>query len=481
MDIGPVRRQSLIVFGSSIGVTIIGFFATIYIAHVAGATALGGFFLLLAYTGIIGLFTDCGIGGAATQRISEGTEQDEFFSAHTAVRMVLLAGTLAVLFAIQPVFVDLNQAGLFSWLIIALLVSTAAGIISTGVYGSGKVGILQIADFLNNIIRIFVQILAVYLGFSVAGLAGGFIAGLSAGLLVNLKFLNRKFLRFERRHVRSLFAFSGWSFITALAGTLMGYADTILVGYFFSNAEVGLYRTAFQLTAMALFSMNALRISLYPKVASSWTSGDSVFIETSLCRSFSFSLALAIPAAAGAWVIGGPLLYYLYGSPFAAAGTAMVILFAVQIVTVILSLETMCLGALNQPGAVFRGTVLGAFTTIVLDIILIPSYGITGAAVSLLIGTFLITIAAHRALTRFIRVIIEVRTVVSIIAASVIMAIIVEVYQFFIPLTNVFLIGGAVMTGIVIYSFLLLRLDYSIRDEVRELVRGIGLPWPGLL
>ena len=79
MDIGPVRRHSLIAFISSIGVTVIGFFATIYIAHNAGATALGGFFLLLAYVGIIGLFTDGGISGAALQRISEGDSPEGVF------------------------------------------------------------------------------------------------------------------------------------------------------------------------------------------------------------------------------------------------------------------------------------------------------------------------------------------------------------------------------------------------------------------
>ncbi len=174
MDIGPVRRHSLIAFSSSIGVTVIGFFATIYIAHNAGAAALGGFFLLLAYAGVIGLFTDGGVGGAALQRISEGDSQGEYFSAHAAVRVILLTATVTILLAARPLFVDLNQSGLFLWLLAALVVTTVAGIISTGVYGGGKVGILQIADLLNNIVRVLVQVIAVYFGYSVGGLAAGF-------------------------------------------------------------------------------------------------------------------------------------------------------------------------------------------------------------------------------------------------------------------------------------------------------------------
>ena len=479
IDIGPVRRQSLMVFGSSIGVAVIGFFATIYIAHTAGAAALGGLFLLLAYIGIIGLFTDGGISGAATQRISEGAEQDEFFSAHAVIRTILLAVTISVLFVIRPVFVDLNAAGLFLWMVIAIIVSAVAGIVSAGVYGSGKVGIIQIADFLNNLVRVLVQVVTVYLGYSLAGLAGGVVAGVTTGLLVNLKFLNLHGTRFDRNHIRSLLAFSGWSFVTGLTATLMAYADTILIGYFLSNTEVGLYRTAFQLTLLALFSMTALRTSLYPKVASWWKQGDVFSVETSLAKAFSFSLALAVPAAAGAWILGGPLLYYLYGSPFAAAGTAMAILFAVQIVVVVLTLETMYLSALNRPGAVFRDTAIGAVVTVILDILLIPLYGINGAAISLFIGTLCYSVAAHISLAGLIKVTTEPWTIVAIAGASTIMALTVTVYRFFIPLTNVFLTAGAVLLGMVIYACLLLGFDKNIRDEARDLARGIGLPWTG--
>jgi O-antigen/teichoic acid export membrane protein len=479
MEIGPVRRHSLIVFGSSIGVTVIGFFATIYIAHTAGAAALGGLFLLLAYTGIIGIFTDGGISSAATQRISEGTEQNEYFSAHAVIRTFLLIATISLLFIIQPVFVDLNQAGLFLWMVLILIISCVAGVVSTGVYGSGRVGILQVADFINNLVRVLIQVLAVFMGYSLAGLAGGVVCGLIAGLLVNMKFLTLHRIRFGVNHIRSLLAFSGFSFVTGLTATLMGFSDTILIGYFLSNTEVGLYRTAFQLTTMALFSMLALRTSLYPNVASWWKKGDKSSVEHSLSKSFSFSLALAVPAAAGAWVLGGPLLYYLYGSPFAAAGMAMAILFAVQIIVVFLTLETMCLSALNRPGAVFLGSAIGAVTTIVLDILLIPPYGINGAAVSLLIGSLFCLLAAHRNLTRSIRVTVESRTIISIIGASAIMASVVSVYCFFIPLTSVFLTIGAVLVGMVVYAGFLLGFDKSMREEVLDLARGIGIPWTG--
>jgi O-antigen/teichoic acid export membrane protein len=112
---------------------------------------------------------------------------------------------------------------------------------------------------------------------------------------------------------------------------------------------------------------------------------------------------------------------------------------------------------------------------------LIPRYGITGAALALLLGTGIFALAAHIVLKKRIQVRIEKKPVASIIVSSLVMAVCVSGYQYVIPETNVFIIAGAVVTGMLIYSFLLMRLDRGIRDEVRDLVAGIGLPWPGWL
>ncbi len=290
-----------------------------------------------------------------------------------------------------------------------------------------------------------------------------------------------KIVRFGWRHIHGLLSFSGWAFITGLTGALLGYADTILVGYFLSNSEIGMYRTSFQLATIALFVMVALRTALYPKIAAWMKAGETGSVETALSRAITYSLALAVPAAFGAWVLGSSLLYYLYGAPFVAAGPALSLLFMVELITVFLSLETMCLGALNMPKSVFLVTAIGAASTILLDFLLIPLYGITGAALALLLGTGIFALAAHLVLTKRIKVRIEKKPVVSIVVSSLVMAICVSGYQYLIPDTNVFLIAGAVVVGVLIYSLLLMRLDEGIRDEVRDMVTGLGLPWPGRL
>ncbi|MDP3105710.1 MAG: hypothetical protein Q8M95_14010 [Candidatus Methanoperedens sp.] len=172
MSIEPIRRQSLVSLISQIVFTFIGFLSTMYFAHAVGAGVLGAYFLFIAYLGIIGLMTDGGFGGAAIKRISEGEEPDAYFSAFVVLRSVFVTIVVIVLIAFRSYFVDLNNAGTFIWLLIALVMSLLHGSVSSGIVGCGKMGINATAGFINNVSRILIQVVAIFLGYGVVGQAG---------------------------------------------------------------------------------------------------------------------------------------------------------------------------------------------------------------------------------------------------------------------------------------------------------------------
>ena len=93
MSTDAIQRQSIISLIWQIALTFIGFLSTIYFARTVGASVLGGYFLFLAYLSIIGLIANGGFGEAAIKRISEGEEQDAYFSAFIVLRSVLIVCT----------------------------------------------------------------------------------------------------------------------------------------------------------------------------------------------------------------------------------------------------------------------------------------------------------------------------------------------------------------------------------------------------
>lgn len=481
MGVGPVKRHSLISFVSNIGVTGIGYLATFYIAHTIGAAPLGVFFLFFAYWNIFNLLADGGVGGAAIQRISEGHDQNEYFTAHIAIRALFLAGTLFVVLLIGVIIADPQVSGLINWLLGALIVGTIVATLSTGVYGSGKVGISQIADLVNTVVRVIIQIGAVYLGFSAAGLIGGFIAGMIAGALVNVRFLTLHLARFHRNHMRSLLSYALWAFLAGATGVIVGYADTILVGFFLNTTEVGLYRVAVQFSAIAAFIAVSMRLTLYPKISRWNREGDTLSVEASISRAFTYSLFLAMPVLVGGGLLAEPILYYLYGAAFSSATSALILLLAAQIVMVFVTLETMSLNALNHPREAFRSAAAAAVVLVILDIVLIPRLGIAGAALALLISMGVNALMAHWFARRHISIHLEKEPVGRIILASIIMGIVLEAFRLFIPFSHFLILLAAVLLGSVFYLLLILRWDSGIHDELKEFAVDLGLPWPAWL
>src|SRR5690606_38808576 len=112
---------------------------------------------------------------------------------------------------------------------------------------------------------------------------------------------------------------------------------------------------------------------------------------------------------------------------------------------------TMCLNALDRPKDSFRVTAVAVTANVVLNILLIPAYGIVGASLATLVTMVLNAALAHRALSRNIRVRIEPRAVGHIVLAALIMAAVVMAFSFAIPLSNVFLVLAAVALGGLVY------------------------------
>jgi O-antigen/teichoic acid export membrane protein len=477
MSIEPIRRQSIVSLIWQIALTFIGFLSTMYFAHAVGAGVLGAYFLFMAYFGIISLMTDGGFGSAAIKRISEGEEPDAYFSAFVVLRSVFVTVVVVVLIAFRSYFVDLNSAGTFFWILVALIVSILQGAVSSGIGGRGKMGINATASFINNVSRILIQVIAVFMGYDIAGLAGGFVVGMVVGSLVQLRFFDLRFVRFDWNHLKSLSSFSFWSFLISGGGLVFVYSDSVMIGYFLNNADVGVYRVIFQFTVLATFTTSALQGALWPRV-SRWNQiGETGLIEESLSHVLTYSLILALPLFLGGALLGDKLLYYFYGADFVNYTTLM-ILFIVQIVNVFQYFFTAYLSAMNQLKELFKVTVVAVVANIALNTMLIPVMGISGAAVATLMTMTTNAVLARRVLARKITLRVERSSLLNICKASIAMGVVVGVYRLVVPLSSVWLALVPIVLGGVIYGVLILKLDGKIYEELKGIMIQMNVTWP---
>ena len=478
MSLSAIQRQSTLSLFFTVLITLIGFFSTMLFSHILGKDLMGVYYLFVAYYGIFNMIGDGGFGQAAVKRISEGKEQNEYLTAYACLRGLLIVVSTVILLTLSPLFIDLQEYNIVLCIILTIAAAAFGNTITMGVYGLGHVGVKNVGVGMGELARIIVQIGTVLLGYSVYGLIGGYIAGIIVSGILCIKYFTFRPAKFGFRHIKSLFAYGFWIFLISTGSLAFSYTDTIFIGYFMTNGDVGVYRTAFQFTSAAAFITAAIAPTLTPKI-SRWSKDDEwEKIVYPVSRGITFGLILAVPVLFGGIFLADKLLYYFYGADFAAGAAACCILFAVQIVSVFTTFLGTALSASDHAKQSFYATATAAVVNIILNCILIPILGINGAAISTLISYSLNAVLIAYFLRRYISIRIEKRPIFHIIISATVMGIFVFIYTLFVPLDNVILTLIPVAVGAFIYFFLLFKIDRGIRDEIAGMVKTFGIPWP---
>jgi len=477
MKMGPVQRQSLLTLLSLFSVTAIGYLSTIYFAHVLGPAIMGAYFTFLAYYGIFDLVADGGFGLAAVKRISEGKEQNEFFSAYVLLRCILLAVSLLAFILIFPFIPGLKDTDLMTWMLAGLVIGTVYNVITTDIYGTAQVGILQVSSFCNTTSKIVIQVIAVYIGFNTGGLVAGYVAGMIVAIILNFRFTRLSLTRFSRYHFKSLFSFSFWTFLSSGGALVFSYADTILIGIFLTQGDVGIYRLAFQLASVSSIIVTAFHASLFPRI-SQWHAERSLhLIESAISRAVTYCLILTIPLTIGGSLLARQLMYFLYGEAFQSGSDVLIILLFVQLANIFMFLFTMCLNTMNRPKDSFLVTSVSAVLNIVFNILLIPSLGIIGAACATLCTMSINAFLAYRILRQEIKPDLKTGTLIHILGSSAAMAFFVAAYMIMFGVNSVISLCIVIVLGALIYFTVLLKIDQNIKREVRNLMITLEVPY----
>lgn len=467
-----VQRHGMMYLASSAGITLLGFVATIFYAHWVGADVLGQYFLFLSYLTILSLFSDLGIGHATTFRICEGRDPDKFYSAGLALRIgLLITISLAMVIFGDYFSENLKDFSLFWILIFVFIISTFSSAVGTAIGASNRLGLAASVVLINNFIRICIQVLAIFLGFKVYGLIGGLVAGLIVELIINFRYIDYHLTRFDRSHIKKIFSFSSWAFLSTACITLFDNVNILIISFFLTISDVGIFGVCWTFSFFALFISTALCNTLFVKVSRWRVAGDWTAITTALSRATSYALLLAIPMLIGGAILGERLLFYLYGSTFAAGATALVIIIGARVVQSIFQIYSNFLMATDHVKHQFFGLSAGILVNILLAFILVPRIGLPGAAIASLANVVVSTIICGYFLRRIIPIRADKKILKDILIASACMTAALVISDRF-PLQQSALTTAAmVILGAFVYFAILIAINVQLREDIAQILK----------
>lgn len=231
--------------------------------------------------------------------------------------------------------------------------------------------------------------LAWWLGWKAEGLAIGYGFGTLAALAYAIVGARRQFGGFRLVAYRpSAGAFariarsSASNASTDLVNTLYMRADLYLVGILLGEAAAGLYGMARQIVAPLRQVRQSFDGLLIPMVARSLATRGAGASSEALASATRLILVLQLPYLLAIVVVGEPLLEWL-GPGFAAAYAAMAILAVAETLQSAFSIGDLVFVYL-RPGLGLRLTLVSIGVGIAAALLLIPPFGLAGAALSVL-------------------------------------------------------------------------------------------------
>jgi lipopolysaccharide exporter len=179
---------------------------------------------------------------------------------------------------------------------------------------------------------------------------------------------------------RGLAGYSAWTWLLSLAVLVRDRSDSLLIGRLMSTASVGFYSVGAEVAALPT---TELIEPLGRAAFSGFAAGrqQKIDVGETFLRLIGSAALLTLPAGVGLSLVAAPLVALAFGSGWAQAVPVLRILSLSFTVMVFGHLSLHLLSAHALLGRLVGITLAGAVARVVLLMMLIPGFGLTGAAV----------------------------------------------------------------------------------------------------
>lgn len=308
--------------------------------------------------------------------------------------------------------------------------------------------------------RIAFAVLVFWLGFGVVGVTLSMAAAAAVAAVAVGYTLYRSLPRggkTEKSNPWAVFAFAWPQAIGNFANQIWAVAILVILSRSTDARTVALFGAAFAVSQLPLLVYNAFVYRFSPAIARLWDRGENEALDQ-LLRSVTRWVAMfGLPLYAVAIALPGPLLQ-IYGSNYRAAALAVTLM---TIATLLNALAGPVENGLKMTGFVkleMATNVVSTVLIVAVAAVLTPRYGLTGAAVSVLLYTIVRNVAKTYLLYRRVHMTaLSVSLLRPVLAATVASILVAGINQY--TSLGSSLLGTAALGTLLVvaYAFILLR------------------------
>lgn len=366
----------------------------------------GLLFLAMSILGVAIIFANLGLAKSGARYLAEFRERDPGQVRHILVTTLAFNALTATAVAVALVALSTDIARVIGEAELAPFLVVGAGYVvfrSFGTYlrlsfqGFNRVDWGAVVGIVSSVGMVGFVVGLLWLDFGALGALVGYTAGYAlaaavGGVVLYLAFY-RQFPRSGSRRAdlpKRILRYSIPLTATSSAGVLDKRVDTILIGFFLTPVAVGFYTLGKQLTEFLITPAKTLGFTIAPVYGEQKAKENLERAARLYETSVEHIVLLYVPAAAGLVLVAEPMVRFVVGSDYLGA-VPVIQIFSVYIL--LRAVDKVTNDGLDYLGrARARAMVKGGTATanFLLNLLLIPLFGIIGAAVATVVTTALL-------------------------------------------------------------------------------------------
>lgn len=398
-----IIRRYVYVFAGDLGRLIVFAAFIPLLVRVVGESGFGLYALVMALFIPLRKILNFGLFDAIKTYVprTESNDQSRVISAAFWLHIALLLIGIPTAYAISAIFSTTNEFYIsFTFILIAVVGSQFFN------FGRGVLHSYELESLVEPLILVRSLLLAV-IGLSLAHFGKWGVPGVFAGFAIGFLFTGvtatvlaiqrTEFrLRFDwlavRNYAKTLLRFGFPSMVLLVLTVGLYKIDILLVSYFRTSAETGFYRAALQVAEFIWVISIGMEKIMIQSTSDLWKKNDTAEITDLTSRMLKYVVLLTILVLIGIFVLSGEFLSLYFGSAYVQSVRPLRILLPGVLAFAIARSVWPVVQASGNLRLVVFSTSAAVVINSVLNLVLIPRYGIEGAAIATSISYILMGI-----------------------------------------------------------------------------------------
>jgi len=385
-------RKSLFILLTRIIEGITAYISLFFITKYLAPEAYGTVMFAMGFVALFAIISKLGFSYAHVKKISEGKDIGTCLGTFVSIQLILTTLMIIASVAFIIIWTSFNRFEtptheIIVYIMIAYWAIDSIFYMFTSTFTATKeVACSQVGFLARVITRTILIIIVSFLRLGAIQLAYTYIMGEIAGIIILYAFFRRyPISKPTRPYINTYIKFAFPMMLVVIASLLIQNIDKVLIQYFWSSSEVAYYTSGYRLTAFITTFAASISLLLFPTYSELHTKNKKKEMDELTLKSERYISMLVVPIVFGLSTLANPATRILLNSWMDVVPVIQFLPFYVLFFAYTRPYESHFLG-MNKPKLARNHILVMVVVNIILNVILIPTYNVTGAVIATVIA-----------------------------------------------------------------------------------------------